>query len=74
MILLISEKPSVGQVIAKVLGVKSRRDGYMEGGDWLISWCIGHLVEPAPPDSYDPRSPKRGSIRSCRERRNSLTR
>ena len=53
--LLISEKPSVGQIIAKVLGVKGRRDGYMEGGDWLISWCIGHLVEPAPPDSYDPR-------------------
>ena len=53
--LLISEKPSVAQVIAKVLGVKTRRDGYIEGGDWLISWCVGHLVELAPADAYDPR-------------------
>ena len=44
--------------IAKVLGVKTRRDGYLEGGNWLISWCIGHLVELAPADTYDPKYSK----------------
>ena len=44
--------------LAKVLGAKSRRDGYMEGGDWLVSWCVGHLVELAPADAYDPRYSK----------------
>ncbi len=44
--------------LAKVLGAKSRRDGYMEGNGWLVSWCIGHLVELAPADAYDPRYSK----------------
>ena len=43
--------------IARVLGAKSRKDGYMEGG-WLVSWCVGHLVELAPADAYDPRYSK----------------
>ena len=41
--------------LAKVLGAKVRRDGYVEGGGWLVSWCVGHLVEMAPADAYDPR-------------------
>ena len=45
MILVIAEKPSVAQSIAKVLGVTSRKDGYMEGGNYIVSWCFGHLVE-----------------------------
>ena len=53
--LIVTEKPSVAQTIAKVLGVRTRRDGYLESGRWLVSWCIGHLVELAPPGSYDPR-------------------
>ena len=44
--------------IAKVLGAKSRKDGYMEGGGWLVSWCVGHLVELAPADAYDPKYSK----------------
>ena len=53
--LIITEKPSVARTISKVLGATTRRDGYLEGGGYLISWCVGHLVELAPPGVYDPR-------------------
>ena len=53
--LIITEKPSVACTISKVLGATTRRDGYLEGGGYLISWCVGHLVELAPPGAYDPR-------------------
>lgn len=53
--LVIAEKPSVAMSIAKVLGAGSRKDGYMEGRGWLVSWCVGHLVQMAPADTYDPR-------------------
>ena len=53
--LILTEKPSVARTISKVLGVTTRRDGYLEGGGYLISWCVGHLVELAPPGAYDPR-------------------
>ena len=53
--LIITEKPSVARTISKVLGAAARRDGYLEGGGYLISWCVGHLVELAPPGAYDPR-------------------
>lgn len=56
--LVIAEKPSVAMALSKVLGAKSRREGYMEGGGWLVSWCVGHLVELAPADAYDPRYSK----------------
>ena len=51
--LVITEKPSVAQAYAKVLGVTSRQDSYLEGGGYLVSWCVGHLVELAPPNLYD---------------------
>ena len=51
--LIVAEKPSVAQAIAKALGITKRWDGYLEGGEYLVSWCIGHLVELAPPGSYD---------------------
>ena len=38
---------------AKVLGATSRQDGYLEGNGYLVSWCVGHLVELAPPNVYD---------------------
>ena len=53
--LIVTEKPSVAHAIAKALGVTKRRDGYLEGGEYLVSWCVGHLVELAPPGSYDPK-------------------
>lgn len=51
--LIITEKPSVGQSIAKVLGAQKRQDGYLEGNGYLVSWCVGHLVEFAMPEAYD---------------------
>ena len=56
--LVISEKPSVAMSLSKVLGARSRKDGYVEGNGWLVSWCVGHLVELAPADAYDPRYSK----------------
>ena len=53
--LIVTEKPSVARTISKALGVTAHRDGYLEGGGYLISWCVGHLVELAPPGVYDPR-------------------
>ena len=53
--LVIAEKPSVAMSIAKVLGATARKEGYMEGGGWLVSWCVGHLAELAEPAAYDPR-------------------
>ncbi len=50
--LVIAEKPSVAQSIARVIGAGERKDGYMEGKGYLVSWCIGHLVELAQPDAY----------------------
>ena len=56
--LIITEKPSVAKSIASALGVISRADGYFEGGGWLISWCIGHLVGLADAAAYDSRYKK----------------
>ena len=55
--LVITEKPSVAQAYAKVLGATSRQDSYLEGGGYLVSWCVGHLVELAPPNLYDEKYP-----------------
>ena len=56
--LVICEKPSVAKSIASALGVTSMADGYFEGGGWLISWCIGHLVGLADAAAYDDRYKK----------------
>lgn len=53
MYLVISEKPSVSQSIGKVLGAYRREDGYLQGRDCVVSWCLGHLAEYVPPDAYD---------------------
>lgn len=50
--LIVAEKKSVGETIAKVLGAKTQKNGYIEGNDYIISWCQGHLVGLALPDSY----------------------
>lgn len=51
--LIITEKPSVAQSIAMVLGASQRGEGYLEGNGYCVSWCVGHLVELAAPDAYD---------------------
>ena len=58
MILVIAEKPSVGAAIGKVLGASSRKDGYLEGNNYIVSWCFGHLVGLADASSYDERFAK----------------
>ena len=51
--LVIAEKPSVAISIAKVIGATSKKDGYYEGNGYRVSWCVGHLVQMANPESYD---------------------
>ena len=51
--LVIAEKPSVAMTIAKVLGANSRKDGYIEGNNYIVSWCVGHLIRMSNPESYD---------------------
>lgn len=58
MILVVAEKPSVAQTIGKVLGATSRKDGYLEGEGYLVSWCVGHLVGLADASVYDQRYSK----------------
>lgn len=55
MFLVIGEKPSVAQALAKVLKAEKKEDGYLAGEDCLVSWCFGHLAEYAPPETYDER-------------------
>ena len=50
--LVLAEKPSVAQALSKVLGATRRGDGYLEGNGYVVSWCVGHLVELAPPEAY----------------------
>ena len=52
--LVISEKPSVAMAYANVLGATNRKDGYLEGGGWRVSWCVGHLAGLADADAYNP--------------------
>ena len=56
--LVIAEKPSVAISIAKVIGATKKKDGYYEGNGYRISWCIGHLIQMANPDSYDEKYAK----------------
>ena len=56
--LVIAEKPSVAQSLARVIGADKRQDGYLEGGGYLVSWCVGHLVELSAPERYDERFAK----------------
>ena len=52
--LVIAEKPSVAQSLAAVIGATARKDGYLEGNGWRVSWCLGHLAGLADADAYDP--------------------
>jgi DNA topoisomerase-3 len=53
--LIITEKPSMGRDVAAALGATRRGEGYLEGKDDIITWCIGHLVELDDPETYDPK-------------------
>ena len=51
--LVVAEKPSAAQSFAKVLGADNRKEGWWEGNGYLVSWCVGHLVELTPPEGYN---------------------
>ena len=71
--LVIAEKPSVARSIAGVIGADQKRDGYMEGNGYLVSWCIGHLV-PLPTLGLMTSVSKNGAMTTCRFcRRNGST-
>lgn len=55
MVLVIAEKPSVAKSIATVLGANEKKNGYIQGDNYLISWCVGHLVSLTAPENYDIR-------------------
>ena len=50
--LVVSEKPSVAVSLSRIIGANKRQDGYMEGNGYLVSWCVGHLVELSAPEVY----------------------
>ena len=52
-ILVLAEKPSVGRDIARVLGCKNEKNGYIEGNKYIVTWALGHLVTLADPETYD---------------------
>lgn len=56
--LVICEKPSVAMSIAKVIGATGRQNGYYEGGGYIVSWCVGHLIQMASPLAYDEKYAK----------------
>ena len=56
--LVIAEKTSVGMALAKALGVTEKKNGYVEGNGYVVSWCVGHLVALANADSYDEKYKK----------------
>ena len=65
--LIITEKPSVAQEFAKVLKVSGRNNGYIENQEYVITWCVGHLVGLVYPESYDMKykSTKNGNWKIC---------
>ena len=56
--LVIAEKPSVAMSIAKVIGANGKKEGYYEGNGYRVSWCVGHLIKMANPDTYDEKYAK----------------
>ena len=52
--LVLSEKPSVARDLARILGAKSRNQGYFNGNGYIVTWALGHLVHFAEPDEYGP--------------------
>ena len=56
--LVITEKPSVSIALSRIIGATKHHDGYLEGNGYLVSWCVGHLVELSAPERYDERFAK----------------
>ncbi len=67
--LVIAEKPSVAMALASVLGARTRKDGYVEGNGYIVSWCVGHLVGLCDASEYDEKY-KKWRYEICRLCRN----
>ena len=52
MIAIIAEKPSVARDLARIVGAKNKKEGYIEGNGFLVTWAFGHLISLAMPDAY----------------------
>ncbi len=63
--LVIAEKPSVAQSLAAVIGANARKDGYLEGNGWRVSWCVGHLAGLADATAMTLNTPS-GAMTICR--------
>jgi DNA topoisomerase-3 len=53
--LVVTEKPSMGRDVAAALGAARRSDGFIQGAQDIVTWCVGHLVELDDPEAYDAR-------------------
>lgn len=62
--LIIAEKPSVARSIADVLGASDRHEGFLQGRNHIVTWCVGHLVELAMPEAYD-RKYEKWRMKTC---------
>ena len=62
--LVIAEKPSVAQSLATVIGATARKDGYLEGNGWRVSWCVGHLAGLGTQTAMTPSMPS-GDMMTC---------
>ena len=62
--LVIAEKPSVAQSLATVIGATARKDGYLEGNGWRVSWCVGHLPGLQMQTAMTPSMPS-GDMMTC---------
>lgn len=56
--LIIAEKPSVAKNIASVLNINKTEDGYIKNDEYIVSWCVGHLISLAQPEKYDEKYKK----------------
>ncbi|MBQ6208004.1 MAG: DNA topoisomerase, partial [Oscillospiraceae bacterium] len=56
--IVIAEKPSIARTLSAVLGASEKKNGYLEGNGWIVSWCLGHLADFIDAEGYDPKYAK----------------
>ena len=56
--IVIVEKPAIARTLSAVLGASEKRNGYLEGNGWIVSWCLGHLADFIDAEGYDPKYAK----------------
>ena len=56
--IVIAEKPAIARTLSAVLGASEKKNGYLEGNGWVVSWCLGHLADFIDAEGYDPKYAK----------------